>query len=67
MNAEEMHIGVIILTYNSHEDLAACLDGILKQRGIKISVIVVDNASFINNRVTMETIFLDRWRKGGYS
>ena len=64
MNAEEMHIGVIILTYNSHENLAACLDGILKQRGIKISVIVVDNASSINNRVTMETIFLDRWRKG---
>lgn len=59
MNASAK-IGVIVLTYNSASDLPACLDGLFRQRGSDIRIIVVDNASAPESRAAMEAAFLER-------
>ena len=38
-------VAVTIVTYNSRECIAACLDSVLEQTGVEVEVIVVDNAS----------------------
>ena len=40
-----MDISVIIVTYNSANHIAACLNSVLAQRGVAFEIIVVDNAS----------------------
>jgi N-acetylglucosaminyl-diphospho-decaprenol L-rhamnosyltransferase len=40
-----MDISVIIVTYNSANHIAACLQSVLAQRGVTLEIIVVDNAS----------------------
>lgn len=52
-------VGVVVLTYNSASDLPACLDGLFRQRGADIRIIVVDNASIPENRTAMEATFLE--------
>lgn len=38
-------IAAVILTYNSHQDLSECLSCLVKQRGVDLRIIVVDNHS----------------------
>jgi len=38
-------IGVSIVTYNSSQYIGRCLDALLAQRGVRLDVVVVDNAS----------------------
>ena len=53
-------IGVVVLTYNSVDDLPECLDGLLAQAGVDLRLIVVDNASAASARSRMEAIFQER-------
>lgn len=39
------HVAIIILNYNSENDLRLCTEQVLLQLGIRLSVILVDNAS----------------------
>jgi len=43
-------VAVTIVTYNSRRYIGACLESLLKQTGVPIEVIVVDNASTDNTR-----------------
>ena len=40
-----MDISVIVVTYNSANQIATCLQSVLKQTGVTFEVVVVDNAS----------------------
>ncbi len=40
-----MDVSVVIVTYNSQDDIAACVESVLAQNGVSFEVIVVDNAS----------------------
>lgn len=40
-----MDISIIIVTYNSEEDIERCLDSLLGEDATKIEIIIVDNAS----------------------
>ncbi|MCM2476089.1 glycosyltransferase family 2 protein [Rhizobium sp. CG5] len=50
-------LAAVILTYNSDDDLPACLVGLSAQEGIQLDVIVVDNASDAARRERMRTAF----------
>lgn len=49
-----MDISVIIVTYNSAEHIADCLQSVLTQTGVTCEVIVVDNASSDNTLARLE-------------
>lgn len=51
---------MVVLTYNSVDDLANCLDGVLAQVGVNLRLVVVDNASKPEARKAMESIFFER-------
>ena len=57
-------VGAVVLTYNSADDLPACLDGLFMQRGVDARVIVVDNASSQQSLETMEEDFRTRAPEG---
>jgi GT2 family glycosyltransferase len=40
-----MDVSVVIVTYNSAAQIAACVESVLQQAGVALEVIVVDNAS----------------------
>lgn len=58
------HIGAIVLTYNSDEDLPACLDGLNRQVGVNLHLIVIDNASEPERRERMVAAFRERMPDG---
>jgi GT2 family glycosyltransferase len=39
------HIAVVILNYNNEDDLQICAEQVFQQRGVRLSIILVDNAS----------------------
>lgn len=41
----QKHIAVVILNYNTEKDLPLCAEQIARQEGIRLSIILVDNAS----------------------
>ena len=43
-----MDISVIVVTYNSADQIATCLQSVLAQTGVTFEVVVVDNASADN-------------------
>ncbi|MBC7677949.1 MAG: glycosyltransferase, partial [Pseudorhodobacter sp.] len=45
-----MDVSVLVVTWNSARDIAACLDAALAQEGVDLEVIVVDNASADDTR-----------------
>lgn len=47
-------ISVIIVTYNSEACIAACLESVLKQTGVILEIIVVDNASADDTRARLK-------------
>ena len=55
-----VRVGAVVLTYNSAEDLPACLDGLLSQVGVDLRVIVVDNASSDQSRALMQASLRER-------
>lgn len=57
MTGAQRRVGAVVLTYNSSQDLPACLAGLLTQRGLDLRVIVVDNASKSDERARLEAIF----------
>lgn len=54
----EPRIGVVVLTYNSDDDLPLCLEGVLMQRKVELRLVVVDNASEARKRKLMENAFV---------
>ncbi len=54
-------IAAVVLNYNSAEDTVECIDRLLGQRGIDLSIIVVDNPSSIQHRKHLEDLVLGRW------
>ena len=50
-----MDISVIIVTYNSADQIAGCLESVLAQADVAFEVIVVDNASSDDTRKILET------------
>lgn len=59
------HVGAVILTYNSSEDLSECLAGLIAQKDVALKLIVVDNASRPDERSQMEADFLAAQPEGG--
>ncbi len=53
-----------MLTYNSADDLLACLDGLLLQKGVDLRLCIVDNASQPGQRAKMEAMFETRLPDG---
>lgn len=45
MRKLDQHVCVAIVTYNSRRYIRACLDAVLRQEGVALEVVVVDNAS----------------------
>ena len=43
-------VAVTIVTYNSRRYIGACLDAVLRQTGVSLEVVVVDNASTDSTR-----------------
>ncbi|HWQ55191.1 MAG TPA: glycosyltransferase family 2 protein [Bryobacteraceae bacterium] len=42
---DQDHVSVTIVTYNSRRYIRACLEAVLRQEGIPLEIVVVDNAS----------------------
>ena len=57
-------IGAVVLTYNSAEELPGCIAGLMKQTGVDLRVIVVDNNSAHEAKVQMERDFIRTIPKG---
>jgi GT2 family glycosyltransferase len=57
MTGTQKRVGAVVLTYNSSQDLPACLAGLWAQRGVDLRVIVVDNASKRDERALMQATF----------
>ena len=57
MTRAQSRVGAVVLTYNSADDLPDCLAGLRAQRGVDLQVIVVDNASKLDERARMKAIF----------
>ena len=57
MTRAQSRVGAVVLTYNSADDLPDCLAGLRAQRGVDLRVIVVDNASKLDERARMKAIF----------
>lgn len=53
-------IAVVILNYKSNHDTACCIDSLKTQRGIDLSVIVVDNASGEEVYAELESLCRER-------
>ena len=51
-----MDITVIIVSYNSADDLPACLRSLKRQKGVSKEIIVVDNASSDNSKTVVKKI-----------
>lgn len=51
-----MTIPVILLNYNSTDDCHKCISYLQKQTGVDLEIIVVDNCSAEENRVTIEKL-----------
>lgn len=64
MTAKPLRVGAVVLTYNSTEDLPACLAGLGAQADVDLRVIVVDNNSAPQARTQMEDDFLAACPKG---
>lgn len=64
MTGTQKRIGAVVLTYNSSEDLPACLAGLQAQRGVDLRLIVVDNASNGDERARMKDTFLEFFSEG---
>lgn len=69
-----MTIPVILLNYNSTDDCRKCISDLQKQRGVDLEIIVVDNCSTEENRVTIEKLcqepkctFIANTRNAGYN
>lgn len=58
------NVAAVVLTYNSDEDLPACLDGLRRQVGVALRVIVVDNASDPERRERMVEAFREKMPGG---
>lgn len=56
---EETRIGAVVLNYNSAEDTISCIQSLLLQEGIKLHVVVVDNASADDSLRKIEAAFQD--------
>ena len=54
------HVAVVILNYNSEKDLQACAEQIARQEGVRLSIILVDNASRPASLVTIR-LWLTDW------
>lgn len=56
-NNTKGRIAAVVLTYNSDDDLPHCLSGLVAQRDVDLHIIVVDNASRLDLRHSMEKQF----------
>jgi GT2 family glycosyltransferase len=52
-------VGVVIVTYNSAEDIAACLESVKAASSRPLSIVAVDNASHDNTAETVGSSFPD--------
>ena len=59
----EKHIAVVILNHNSEKDLQICAEQIARQLGVRLSIILVDNASGSEGLLALKT-WLAKWRPG---
>lgn len=57
MSLPKRRVGAVVLTYNSTDDLPDCFESLIRQLGVDLRVIVVDNASRPEERARMEEIF----------
>jgi hypothetical protein len=60
-NLSLQHIAVVILNYNSEKDLQICAEQIAKQKGVRLSIILIDNASQIESLVVVKS-WIAEWR-----
>lgn len=58
---EDPHIAVVILNYNSENDLKICIGQITKQKNVYLSIIIVDNASQTES-VKRIKLWLSTWQ-----
>lgn len=56
-----LHIAVIILNYNSEQDLKICAEQVVQQQSVRLSIILVDNASRAESLAVIKT-WLTTWR-----
>ena len=66
MQAPEIRVAVVILNYNTAEDLKICAQQISRQEGVKLSIIIVDNASRPESLSHIRAWLAD-WRPGAIS
>lgn len=59
--ASERHVAIVILTYNSDGDLMLSAPQLAAQKGVRISLIIVDNASSPESVARIER-WLKEWR-----
>lgn len=58
---DSLHIAVVILNYNSENDLQICAEQIAGQQGVRLSIVLVDNASRPESLQAIKTL-LATWR-----
>lgn len=70
----KMTIPVILLNYNSTDDCRKCISFLQKQTGVDLEIIVVDNCSVDENRISVEQLcqekgctFIANTRNAGYN
>lgn len=51
-----MKVAVIVLNYNSASDTKKCISYLVKQSGVELDIIVVDNSSSTEERFTLELV-----------
>lgn len=62
MDASDIkHLAVVILNYNSENDLKICAEQISCQKGVCLSIILVDNASRAESLNDISTWVAERW------
>lgn len=51
---KDINIAVCLLNYNGYKDTIECTESLLKQKGVKFSIIIVDNCSTNNSVLEIE-------------
>ena len=59
MSADSANVGVLIVTYNSEGDIAACLEAVKSASAHPLQVVVVDNASHDSTVAIVQQLFPD--------